>query len=95
MASRAFRIGFALVAWLFVGALFYQVFLAGVSLFVPGVDSFSAHRSFGWLLHGGPVPILLLGWAAHAGARTMWLIAALFVLVAFQPFLPTMRADLP
>ena len=95
MPSRGMRIAFAIVAWLFVAAVLYQVFLAGVGLFVPGVDQFRAHREFGWLLHGGPLLVLLFGWAAHPGRRTMWLIAALFILVAFQPFLPTMRADLP
>jgi uncharacterized protein DUF6220 len=95
MPSRGMRIVFAVVAWLFVGAVLYQVFLAGVGLFVPGVDQFSAHRQFGWMLHGAPLLVLLFGWIAHPGRRTMWLIGALFVLVAFQPFLPTMREDSP
>lgn len=95
MASRGIRIAFAVVAWLFVGAVLYQVFLAGVGLFMPGVDQFSAHRQFGWLLHGGPLPVLLLGWAAHAGRRTMWLAGALFLLVAIQPFLPGARLEMP
>ena len=95
MASRGLRIVFAIVAWLFVGAVLYQVFLAGVGLFMHGVDEFRAHREFGWLLHGAPVLVLLFGWAAHPGRRTMWLIAALLVLVAFQPFLPSARVDSP
>lgn len=95
MARRVVRIGFALAAWLFVVAVMVQVFLAGVGLFVPGVDMFQYHRSFGWLLHGGPVPVLLLAWAAGAGRSTIWLCVALFALVLFQPFLPTMREDLP
>ena len=95
MASRGMRITFALVAWLFVGAILYQVFLAGIGLFNPGVDQFNAHRGFGWMLHGAPLLVLLFGWAAHPGRRTMWLIAALFVLVLFQPFLPSARVDSP
>jgi hypothetical protein len=93
--QRSVRIAFAIVAWLFVLAIMIQVFLAGVGFFVPGVDTFSYHRQIGWYLHGGPIPVLLLAWAAGAGRTTIWLSVALFVLVAFQPFLPTMRQDLP
>jgi len=95
MARRVLRIAFAVVAWLFVIAVVVQIFLAGVGFFVPGVDTFSYHRSFGWLLHGGPLPVLLLAWAAGAGRSTIWLCVALFVLVLVQPFLPGMRQDLP
>ena len=93
--QRSVRIAFALAAWLFLAAIMIQVFLAGVGFFVPGIDMFSYHRQVGWLLHGGPLPVLLLAWAARAGRTTIWLSVALFVLVAFQPFLPTMRQDLP
>jgi hypothetical protein len=89
------RITFAVVAWLFVAGVLYQVFLAGVGLFMPGVDQFAAHRQFGWLLHLGPLPVLLFGWAAHPGRRTMWLCGALLFLVLFQPFLPGARVDAP
>jgi hypothetical protein len=89
------RITFAIVAWLFVAAVLYQVYLAGVGLFGHGVDQFSAHRGFGWLLHLGPLPVLLFGWAAHPGRRIMWLAGALLFLVAFQPFLPSARVDSP
>ena len=93
--SNIWRAGFAVVAWLFLIAIVVQVFLAGVGLFVPGVDMFAYHRQLGWLLHGGPLPVLLLAWAAGAGRSTIWLCVALFVLVAIQPFLPGMRVDLP
>jgi hypothetical protein len=95
MAQRAVRVAFALVAWLFVIAIVYQVFLAGVGLFVPGVDTFSYHRDFGWLLQLGPLPLLLLAWAAGAGRSTVWLGAALVVLVPLQPLLAWARLDLP
>ena len=95
MPSRGMRITFAIVAWLFVGGVLYQVFLAGIGLFNPGVDQFSAHRGFGWMLHLAPLLVLLFGWAAHPGRGTMWLLAALFMLVLFQPFLPSARVDSP
>jgi bacteriorhodopsin len=62
---------------------------------VPGVDMFAYHRQLGWLLHAGPIPVLLLAWAAGADRRTIWLCVALLVLVIFQPFLPSMRTDAP
>ena len=95
MMRSAGRIAFALVAWLFLIAIVIQVFLAGVGLFVPGVDMFQYHRQLGWLLHGGPLLVLLFAWAAGAGRRTIWLSVALLVLVAIQPFLPGMRVDSP
>jgi len=95
MPSKGMRIVFVIVAWLFVGAVLYQVFLAGIGLFAPGVDRFSAHRGFGWMLHLAPLLVLLFGWAAHPGRTTMWLIGGLFVLVLFQPYLPSARVDSP
>jgi len=95
MARRVVRIAFALVAWLFVIAVVVQVFLAGVGLFVPGFDTFSYHREFGWLLQLGPLPLLLLAWAAGPGRSTVWLAATLVVLVPIQPLLAWARLDLP
>jgi len=95
MGHRVVRVAFAVVAWLFVVAILVQVFLAGVGLFVPGVDTFSYHREFGWLLQLGPLPLLLLAWASAAGRSTVWLAAALVVLVPLQPLLAWARLDLP
>jgi hypothetical protein len=89
------KVAFAVVAWLFVAAIVVQVFLAGVGLFVRGFDTFSYHRALGWLLHGGPLVVLLFAWAAHPGRTTMWLSGLLLLLVGIQPFLPAMRDDAP
>ena len=89
------RVAFAVVAWLFVAAVVWQVFLAGVGLFVPGSDRFSDHRAFGWLLHLAPIVVLLFAWGAHPGSTTMWLSGLLLLLVGIQPFLPLMRSDMP
>jgi Family of unknown function (DUF6220) len=89
------RAVFAVIAWVFVAAIVVQVFLAGVGLFVPGIDTFSAHRALGWMLHLGPIVVILAAWAAHPGPTTMWLSGALLLLVGIQPFLPAMRTDLP
>jgi hypothetical protein len=89
------RVAFAVVSWLFVVAILVQVFLAGVGLFVRGFDTFSYHRALGWLLHLGPLVVLLFAWAAHPGRTTMWLSGLLLLLVGIQPFLPAMRDELP
>jgi hypothetical protein len=89
------RITFAIVAWLFVAAVLYQVYLAGIGLFGHGADQFTAHRGFGWMLHLAPLLVLLVGWASQPGRRTMWLLGALLLLVLFQPFLPSARVDSP
>ena len=89
------RVAFAVVAWLFVAAIVVQVFLAGVGLFVRGFDTFSYHRALGWLLHLGPLVVVLFAWGAHPGRTTMWLSGLLILLVGIQPFLPAMRDDAP
>jgi len=89
------KVAFAVVAWLFVTAIVVQVFLAGVGLFVGGLDTFSYHRQLGWLLHLGPLVVILFAWGAHPGRTTMWLSGLLILLVGIQPFLPSMRDDLP
>ena len=89
------RVAFAVVAWLFVAAVVWQVFLAGIGLFVPGSDSFAGHRGFGWLLHLAPLLVLLFAWGEHPGPPTMWLSGLLLLLVGIQPFLPLMRNDMP
>ena len=95
MTRTVGRIAFAAVVWLFLIGIVVQVFLAGVGLFVPGVDMFAAHRTLGYMLHISPVPILLLAWAAGADRRTIWLSVALLAVVAIQPLLPSMRVELP
>jgi hypothetical protein len=92
---RIGRIAFAFVAWLFLVGVVVQVFFAGIGLFGRGIDPFSLHVQLGWLLHIGPLPVLLLAWAAGAGRATIWLSVALLILVGIQPFLPAMRTDLP
>ena len=89
------KVAFAVVAWLFVAAIVVQVFLAGVGLFVQGLDTFSYHRALGWLLHLGPLVVVLFAWGAHPGRTTMWLSGLLILLVGIQPFLPAMRDDAP
>src|SRR4026209_2719923 len=89
------RVGFAIVAWLFVAAVVYQVFLAGVGLFVPGVDKFADHRAFGWMLHIAPLAGLLFAGGPHPGGAAGWRGGLLLLRGGTQRFLPLMRNDMP
>lgn len=93
MVSSARWVFLALV-WIYLAAIVVQVFLAGIGLF-GGARDFSDHASLGWILHLGPVPILVAAALGRVGARTLWWTAALLLSVAVQPFLPGLRGDLP
>ena len=82
------------LVWIYLAAIVVQVFLAGISLFGAARD-FSDHVNLGWILHLGPVPLLIVAAVGRVGARTLWWTAALLLSVAVQPFLPGLRGDLP
>ena len=91
---RAWRLAFAILAWLFVGTVVVQVFFAGVGLF--GAGDMRLHVEFGWGVAYLPILILLLAWPARVGRRTMWLCVALFVMGSVvQPSLPGLGDQLP
>ncbi len=56
---------------------------------------FEPHRSLGWILHLGPVLLLIVAVIARVGARTIWWNVALVISVGVQPFLPGLRSDVP
>lgn len=86
------RTALAAFAWLFIGLLAVQVFLAGVGLF--GAGSISLHRDFGYLI--SMAPLLILGAAAIARAgRLVGLSALLLVLTFVQTSLPYLRDGMP
>lgn len=86
------RIVFAAVAWMFVGLVALQVFLAGVGLF--GAGNMDGHRGFGWLLSMLPLLVLLAAAAARAGRLALWS-GGLLVIAIVQTFLPSLKADAP
>lgn len=91
---RIWRLAFAILAWLFVGAVVVQVFFAGVGLF--GAGDMRLHVEFGWGVAYLPVLVLLLAWPARVGRRTVWLCLALFVMASVvQPTLPGLGDQLP
>jgi hypothetical protein len=85
---------FLALIWIYLAAILYQVFLAGMGLFGAERD-FELHRNLGYLIHLSPIPIILVAAVARVGSRLLLWTAALFVVQAVQPLLPSMRADFP
>jgi nicotinamide riboside transporter PnuC len=91
---RSARYVYAALALAFVVAILLQVYFAGLGLFV-GSKGFDLHVSFGWLLHLGPLPIVVAAALARAGRRQILQVAALAVTFFFVPILAAIRADAP
>jgi hypothetical protein len=89
--ARALYLG---LVWIYLAAIVVQVFLAGVGLFGATHD-FEPHRNLGWILHLGPVLLLVVAAVARVGARTIWWNVALLLTVGVQPFLPGLRNTAP
>jgi len=85
---------FLVMVVLYLAAVLYQVFLAGIALFSPEGD-FESHRYLGYLIHLSPIPLILVAVVARVGSRLLIWTAALFVVQGIQPLLPQLRADLP
>ena len=85
---------FLVMVLVYLAALLYQVFLAGMALFGAERD-FEAHRTLGYLIHLSPIPLIIVAAVARVGSRLLLWTAALFVVQAIQPLLPMLRDDLP
>ena len=91
---RAARYAYAALALAFVVGILFQVYLIGLGLF-DGPKNLELHRDFGWLLHLGPLPILVAAALARAGRRQILQTAALAVTFFIVPILAAIRADAP
>ncbi len=91
---RGARYAYVALAWAFVAGVIVQVFFIGLGLFV-GRENLALHVNFGWLLHLGPLPVLVAAAFARAGRTQIIQSAALAVLVFFVPILAAVRTDLP
>ena len=91
---RVGRFGYAALAWAFVVGILLQVFFIGLGLFVEP-RNFDLHVNFGWLLHLGPLLILVAAAFAGAGRIRILQAAALAVTFFVVPILAAIRADLP
>lgn len=91
---RAARYAYAALALTFVVAILLQVYFAGLGLFV-GSKGFELHTTFGWLLHLGPLPVVVAAAAARAGRRQILQAVALAATFFIVPILAAIRTDAP
>jgi len=87
------RTGLAIVAWIFVGCIFVQVFLAGLGVF--GRDGFGAHQGFGYLFGWLTLVMLILAIVGRTGRQLIGLAALTVVMFALQSVFVLLRADYP
>ena len=71
------------LAWVFVGCVAVQVFLAGMAIFVDAAR-WTWHTTFVHVLEGLPLLMLPLAFLARAPAAMRWLTGALFALIFLQ-----------
>ena len=93
MVSGA-RYVFVAFVWIYVAAILFQVFLAGIGLFGAAKD-FEPHAGLGWILHLVPILLLIVAAVARVGSSLLWWTAALLVVQFVQPILATLRNDAP
>jgi len=93
MVSGA-RYVFVAFVWIYVAAILFQVFLAGIGLFGAAKD-FEPHAGLGWILHLVPVLLLIVAAVARVGSSLLRWTAALLVVQFVQPILATLRNDAP
>jgi Family of unknown function (DUF6220) len=81
------------LAWLVVGGLLSEFYLAGTALF--GATTFQLHRTLGISLAAAILLLLVLALVARPGRRTIGLAAVLVVLAIVQVLLPSLRTAVP
>lgn len=93
---RSARVAHAWLAWLFVGGLVVQVFLAGLGVF-EGAARFATHRDVGYGLSLLPIVLLVLAAVGRMGRRQIGLAALMFVLFLLQSvfLIPAIRTSMP
>ena len=74
--ARGARIAYALLAWLFVGGVVFQVFLAGLALLVDPVR-IGEHRALGHVVLTIPYALVAAGLCARLPRRLLSLTALL------------------
>jgi hypothetical protein len=86
----------AWIAWVFVGSIVIQVFLAGLAIpQLGGNGSFATHRDFGYLIGLLTLLVLIAAVLAGAGRRRILQAAGLLGLYVVQSSLPFMDPGLP
>jgi hypothetical protein len=94
LMTRALRVAYVALAWLFVAGLAATIFTAGLGLFEPD-GSLETHVNVGWILHLSPILLLLVALVGRVGRPAIWWLVALVLLVFVQPLLPGLRDSAP
>ena len=88
--SRAARYAYLVLAWLVVVAIVLQVFFIGLGLFA-GSQNVDTNRTFGYIVHLLPIPLLLAAALSRAGRRHWQWALALAAVVFVVPILALMK----
>jgi mercuric ion transport protein len=88
------RTGLAVVAWLFVGCIFVQIFLAGLGVF-DSASAFETHRDFGYLFGWLTLVMLVLAAVGRVPRSLLGLTALALLLFALQSVFVALRSDYP
>src|SRR5688500_15874634 len=88
--TRAARYAYLVLAWLVVVAIAAQVFFIGLGLFA-GSENVETHKTFGWIVHLLPIPLLLAAALSRGGRRHWQWALALAVVVFIVPILVLMK----
>jgi hypothetical protein len=91
---RVARSAHALLTWLFVAALFVQVFLAGLGVF-DSFARFAIHRDVGYTLTLVPIVLLVLALVGRMGRQQVVLAAVIFLLFILQSVFVQVFRDAP
>ena len=93
-ARDAARYGLAVVAWLFVGCIVVQVFLAGLGVF-DGPGAFITHREFGYTFGWLTIVMVVLAAVGRMRRGLVGLTALTVLMFTLQSVLIAVRADYP
>jgi hypothetical protein len=83
----------AVVAWLFVGCILVQIFLAGIGVF--GTNGFVTHREFGYMIGWLTLVMVVIAVAGRLGRTLIGLSVLTLVQMALQSVLILFRDDQP
>ena len=94
---RTLRQIHAVVAWLFVATILYQVYLAGAAIAnLGGSGDFKTHMEFGYTIVGlAALGVLLTAVIARMPRRDIGWSFGLLLLYVIQTILPGFKADAP
>jgi hypothetical protein len=90
---KALSIAYSGLGWLIVALGVLQFFLAGLGIF--GAESFDAHESVGYTLHGLTLLVFLFAILGPRTGRDIGMGFVLAALTTLQISLPGLRADAP